>query len=326
MTFEFAKYSDRARIEAAQKGTAYMNVWMYVIREYEDAIDDCLAGCGGGLTDANCNEASLGAVHAWDEGVAFYTGSREGVDGAGSGKLMYALADKRCENFKTCAGADGLTAGSSATSSVNDRLFRDLALGQHKLLMGKCEETRPIVRSIVAQMAVPLIQGTLRYAYKVDKLSGGSKEKAEGAVFAAAVVPRVAYCSATDAKTIMDNLKLGAASTTFAAVKTAFENNYACMNITCTDVGGLWFGANNAYYEGAEPCTFLVRDSSEGKTEEVMPLWAVGVLVLLSVLVVAFISGCLFVICKEKKSGQPVFSVKMETIASPTSVTKAEGV
>ena len=98
------------------------------------------------------------------------------------------------------------------------------------------------------------------------------------------------------------------------------------MNITCTDVGGLWFGANNAYYEGAEPCTFLVRDSSEGKTEEVVPLWAIGVLVLLSVLVVAFISGCLFVICKEKKSGQPVFSVKMETIASPTSVTKAEGV
>ena len=29
------------RVDAVKKGTAYMNVWMYVIREFEDAIDDC---------------------------------------------------------------------------------------------------------------------------------------------------------------------------------------------------------------------------------------------------------------------------------------------
>ena len=34
-------------------------------------------------------------VHALDEGVAFYTGALEGEDGSGSGKLMYALSDKR---------------------------------------------------------------------------------------------------------------------------------------------------------------------------------------------------------------------------------------
>ena len=38
---DFATLGDAARIEAVKKGTAYMNVWMYVIREFEDAIDDC---------------------------------------------------------------------------------------------------------------------------------------------------------------------------------------------------------------------------------------------------------------------------------------------
>merc|ERR1712216_105170 len=84
------------RVEAIKKGSAYMNVYMYVIREFEDAIDDCAAGC------IECNDAP---VHAWDEGVAFYTGSEEGTDGSGSGKMIYALADKRCENYGTCTGS-----------------------------------------------------------------------------------------------------------------------------------------------------------------------------------------------------------------------------
>ena len=78
-----------------KKGTAYMTIWMYVIREMEDALDDCKEAC----TIEDCNDDP---VHAWDEGVAFYTGSLEGSDGSGSGKLAYALADKRCANFKTC--------------------------------------------------------------------------------------------------------------------------------------------------------------------------------------------------------------------------------
>ena len=50
----FATLGDAARIEAVKKGTAYMNVWMYVIREFEDAIDDC-ENCDNGLS---CNEFS----------------------------------------------------------------------------------------------------------------------------------------------------------------------------------------------------------------------------------------------------------------------------
>jgi hypothetical protein len=90
---DFSTLGNLARLEAVQKGTAYMNVWMYVIREFEDAIDDCHS-----CTGASCNEHSstlnAGAVHAWDEGVAFYTGSLEGesVGGNRTGELVYRLA------------------------------------------------------------------------------------------------------------------------------------------------------------------------------------------------------------------------------------------
>eukprot|EP00964_Phaeocystis_antarctica_P085309 scaffold53861_cov67-Phaeocystis_antarctica.AAC.3 len=39
----FATLGDAARVEAVKKGSAYMNVWMYAVSEFEDAIDDCEA-------------------------------------------------------------------------------------------------------------------------------------------------------------------------------------------------------------------------------------------------------------------------------------------
>jgi hypothetical protein len=238
---------DIARVEIAKKTSAYMNVWMYVIREFEDAIDDCKAGC------INCNDDP---VHAWDEGVAFYSGSLEGVDGSGSGKLPHALADKRCANFGTCSAANG-------GSAVNAALMHQFGLGQTKLVQGKCSEVPPIKRRIVELMSIPLVQGSLRYAYKVDKMAGGSKEKAEGAAFSAAILPRIHVCDASAAKTISDNMNLDSSSPMadgFVAVKKAFESAYACLGISCKDVGGLLI-TGTEYYDSAEPCGSAVASA-----------------------------------------------------------------
>ena len=101
VSFDFGGASDAARQEAVQKGTAYMHVWMYAIREFEDAIDDCVS-CAASCNTYSANDA--GPVHAWDEGVAFYTGSLEGAAQGGNtaGKLVYRLAEKRCASFGTC--------------------------------------------------------------------------------------------------------------------------------------------------------------------------------------------------------------------------------
>jgi hypothetical protein len=208
----------------------------------EDAVADCQAGC------INCNDDP---VHAWDEAVAFYTGFLEGADGAGSGKMLYALADKRCQNFMTCSGGSN-----SGISQVNTEVMDLFTEGKVKLLQGKCSEVPVIMSSIVQRMSVPLIQGALRYAYKVGELQGGPKEKAEGAVFAAAILPLVHSCKPTAATLIASNMNIdtfGPMADGFAAVKGAFESTYSCLGITCAQVGGLLM-TSSTYYEGAGPC------------------------------------------------------------------------
>jgi len=239
-----------ARVEGAKKGSAYMNVWMYIIREMEDAVADCTAGC------VDCNDDP---VHAWDEGVAFYTGSLVGTDeNPKTGKMIYLLADKRCENFKTCKGGTN-----EGLSEVNKEIFVLFKQGQAKLLAGECSLVKPIMDSIVKYMTIPLIQGAMRYAYKVANQQGDDKAKAEGAVFAAAVLPLVHSCEAAAATLISDNMKIDAAEPMkdgFLAVKDAFERTYSCLGITCAQVGG-YLMTDSEYYENAEPCT------SDGSTD-----------------------------------------------------------
>jgi Notch-like protein len=241
-------------VQIAKKTSNYMNVWMYVIREFEDAIDDCQAGC------IDCNDDP---VHAWDEGVAFYAGSLEGTDGSGSGVMCHNLADKRAGDFGTSTAADG-------KSAVNEALLVEFKMGQAKLQQGKCGDIRPIITRIVALMSVPLVQGSLRYAYRVGELQGqgDSKLVAEGAAFSAAILPRVHACDASAAKVIADNMDIDSGSTPmskggFAAVKTAFESVYSCLGMTCKHVGGLFVTAPT-YHVGAEPCVDPTSAPTEG--------------------------------------------------------------
>jgi len=146
-------------------------------------------------------------------------------------------------------------------AKVNYEVFELFRLGAAELIAGRCANVVPIKNQIVQRMTVPLVQGTLRYAYKMAYLSGGDKEKAEGGIFAAAVLPQVHACSATHATTIYTNMNYNSAvtpsSATFLAVKAAFEACYGAMGITCADVGGLWnTGASPAaYYLDAGPCS-----------------------------------------------------------------------
>ena len=72
-----------------------------------------------------------------------------------------------------------------------ERLRRLFDCGKDELSGGNCDAARNILPDITAKMYVPMVQGTLRYAYKVAHQGGTEKEKAEGAIFAAAVLPKV---------------------------------------------------------------------------------------------------------------------------------------
>lgn len=240
----FGLLDEIGRKEAVIKGTVFLAIFMYVIRELEDAIDDCVTECD---TDS-CNDDP---VHALDEAVAFYTGSLTITDGT-DGNLLFSLAEKRCENFATCENGD---------AAVNNRLFTLFNRMQNDLQRGKCDAAEKVKNEITNIMYIPMIQGTMRYGYRSGvEDDQSSKSKAEGAAFAAAVLPKIHKCNPDDAKLIYDNMRVGqTVAADWPAVKSAFERNYRCMEITCADVGGQ--GDGELFFEGAGPCSasFMVN-------------------------------------------------------------------
>ena len=151
---------------------------------------------------------------------------------------------------------------------MNTELFQLFDNGRDWLQQGRCSSVRPLVDQIVSLMTVPLVQGALRSAYKNSQAGtdmATPKSAAEGATFSAAVLPLVHRCNAASAAVVSDNLKFGlfpsgrTADTSrysdFAAVKSAFEDVYACLGITCAQVGGL-IQAIDAGVNTAAACTF----------------------------------------------------------------------
>ena len=154
---DFVHWPAKDSQRAATVGALVFIVWIYVIRELEDTLDDCHKGC---VTD-QCNGKK---VLAWDEGVAFYTGSMEGYGGlSGKGRLLYTLADDLCRDFRTC-GPNGKNA--LGLSKVNFEIFKYFKLGNSLLLQEECEETRNVKENVVNLMKVPLVQATLCAQYK----------------------------------------------------------------------------------------------------------------------------------------------------------------
>merc|ERR1712003_502855 len=144
--------------------------------------------------------------------------------------------------------------GTSGTSKVNIDMFRYFNIGQAKLAKGECNSAREEKDKIEKLMLIPLIQGTLRYAYKTDNDPYSEKAEAEGTIFALAVNPVVYACDEAAGNLIAENMKVGQAGTAdFAAVKAAFESTYDCMGVDGAMVGGLFDAATGSYFPGAEP-------------------------------------------------------------------------
>jgi len=286
---DFSTYGYDGRNQAIIKATAHMINPMIVIRQLELALDNCKS--------SKKDEA----VKAWDEAVAFYTGSLALGE---PGDLMYALAEKRCDDFKTCGRQANELEGKSY---VNLELFDIFALGQYNLQRSQCDPIRDLVDRAVALMAIGQIQGTIRYAYKVGTGQLGESPKAAGAVFAAGVLPRVHACNEADAKTIYDNMKVGAASTDLQAVITSFENNYGCMGIAAWEVGAVYdTAANNGeggyLYGNAEK---LEATASAASSEKNTNTLAIGLGVGLGAAVLILIS-MFFMMRSKKNEPEPV--------------------
>jgi hypothetical protein len=182
--------------------------------------------------------------------------------------MLYELAEKACSTMNTCLDSTG------APSYVNYYVFKQFEQGQRKLLDGKCEAAQTHKENIATLMTIPLIQRTIRYAHMVsDEISISAyneQHAAQGAVYALSVLPLIYSCSPDDARIIFDNLKAKENPTVdFAAVKNAFERNYDCLGVLCSEIGGAWNG--DEYFSGASPCddatNFSIDVDTSGKAD-----------------------------------------------------------
>ena len=93
------------------------------------------------------------------------------------------------------------------------------------------------------------------------------KEASELWAFSAAILPMISLCDASVGATLRANADISSAtapmSDGYVAVKTQLESVYACMRITCEQVGGL-VDDSGAYLTGFEPCVDSDLDSGDG--------------------------------------------------------------
>jgi len=250
---DFSQYEYVGQFECIKKSTSYVQTLAYALHEFEASV----AACQEGLS---YDDANYDAIHKWDEGVAFYVGSLPGKDGLQEkgGKLHWALAGKRCKDFKTCGPKGG--EGEGDLAQVNYKLQAIFTKGKLAIYEGKCTVANDAMLRISQLAYIPLIQGTLRYAHKVEKKVTEEKGQAEGATFASGVLPHVHAQGAKGraaAQIIYDNMKVSNdPQTDFSAVKEAFESVYAEMGIDCEQIGG-YLDDNDEFYGApydSSPC------------------------------------------------------------------------
>jgi hypothetical protein len=321
--FTFSDKDNAYKVDAIKKSIVYLNIWMYVIWEMQDAIDDCVLG------DSSDNYAS---VHAWDEAVAFYTGSNEGTSQGGDnalgspsgtgihndGVLLFNLAEKRCQNFGTCT-ADYDSDPTSGYSAVNNEIFAKFTTAKTQLQNAHtgsgsftCKDIYEAKDEIATLMLVPLIQGTLRYLYKTDAhVTGGDtssdtfkKENGELFAFSAGIQPFVYNCSVTAGNYLYERSFNDDMSLTFEEHKASLESVYSCLGISCTDIGGLCDTGSSelncpAYTDGSaswdtSTCTDTAAYASTTSDNDSVPSWAVG---LISFFCVAFVLTAVGAVC-----------------------------
>merc|ERR1719419_1959614 len=283
---------DDFRREVVQKGIVYLNIFPYVIWEMQDAINDCKTG----IVTNNYN-----SVHAWDEAVAFYTGSLEGVSQGGNNgldsctdgncELQFYLADKRCTNFGTCT-ADYDMDDIAGYSKVNYDIFSLFTQGRDQILgayhTAECPDTGDLMDEIATRMLIPFIQGVQRYLYKTGvPNTPSSKEAGELFAFASAVLPFIHEADPAAAELLFNRAwKLDYDTVDWKDIKYAIEKTYPLLGvgagvgaITCLEVGEL--------VEGGIVLSEACVDPSTSEDDSGVPVWAIVLIVALAMLLIA---------------------------------------
>jgi hypothetical protein len=258
---DFSSYDFEGRAVAVQRAIVYLNIWMAVIMELDYAVHLCEQADPASLRNQDA------ALHSWDTAVAFYTGSvaKQANGKFFEGHTLYTLAEQRCMFSATCTAKVEIVneePQQTTHANVNLKIFQAFNEGQQSLLDVNCASARVSADRIIQQMTIPLIQGVIHYAYAMDlgyQFDDPSHDlEAQGAVFAASMLPLVYHCNPLHGDVIYENMRVGngVGRTNYDQIMDIIELNLDCLGLSCQEIGGVADIVNEdkVYMRGGEPC------------------------------------------------------------------------
>jgi len=230
--------------EAIKMASAYMILGMEVMASLNEAV----LACG-----------SDGAVHYVDEAVAYYAGSLSSQPDTREGILYFALAEIRAHQSRTAGHTGVEDTGDAFVNIAIMELFTQMQGFVSAGTPDQCVQAEESRLLIISLMKIPLLQSVLRNAHTLqhefpEMLEDEEQIRAEGAAFAAAVLPFIHDCDPSDALIVHENMRVESNNTAFSfvAVREALERQYACLGVSCERVGGIWDGAD--WKPDGRPC------------------------------------------------------------------------
>jgi len=288
-----------ARVEAAQKGTAYLSGTLEVFQYFEQTIQLMKGSCRDTI-EPFCTTA----LESWNNGAAYFVGSLEGANGLNGikdsatglstyGYQIYANGGKQCDAYNTCGPTNESTTlppspteSPSATdmpeiidnkgipAKLNIYIIELFSKGATAVQFGDIATVQQTIKEIESQITVGYIQGTLKYGYQLAKLAEGAdfaKMLGEGVSLAAASIPQLWKCSKKAADFVQKEYKYKNAYKTWEfpddKIRLAFECNYECLGISCADIGSLYDGNTEALFNACKDTEVCKKPTKKEKRE-----------------------------------------------------------
>lgn len=193
-----------------------------------------------------CSVDTSTALQYWDTGALLYVGSMEAPTNGGSlfgGEFLYSDARELCSEFNTCV-VEADANGGLAVAAANDVAVQAFVQGVEMIEAGSCDSASGLlILQLLASMAIPLIQGTIKYASYNAGLPAGTVDSslAIGDTFARAILPLVEQVDRANANVIARNtifqLSTQPVPEGFPVVSRAMRTALGVMPTSCADVG-----------------------------------------------------------------------------------------
>jgi len=214
----------------AAEAAVALNLWMYVVHEMWDAVQDCLNAVEADQTEsylALTNNQGKG-VYAIDEAIAYYIGSDQ-QGGSGNGFSLYTLVQDAGDLFgKNSPEAEVNAAIKEFYFEARTAMsFNDACTTRSNTV----ENLYSITIKMVQKMYIPLVQMLIH--------SLRAEDGVRTQMYAYAIIPQISQCKSDTFQSLkallLDREEYFKAD--FEKIIGLLQESYPCLGITCADIG-----------------------------------------------------------------------------------------